>query len=222
MPKVEALRRWCAEEGRDPTEIEWGLGVEPEDLDRFLREDADRYLELGFTQFTLGFNGPGLDGRPGRRLAGLAGRAEPVTSWRGPRLTSARMSEPHPLVSQLRFTRAEFQRGRARRVGGRRPRPARPDELHRLERRPPRLAGAALLPDPRARGRRRTRTSRSGSPTARRAARRSSRRCWRPGGRSRREADPWLDALTSARLLEHPDESRPPDRRHVRQPAPAD
>jgi hypothetical protein len=34
------------------------VGVEPEDLDRFLREDADRYLELGFTQFTLGFNGP--------------------------------------------------------------------------------------------------------------------------------------------------------------------
>ena len=58
VPKVEALRRWCAEDGRDPTEIEWGLGVEPEDLDRFLREDADRYLELGFTQFTLGFNGP--------------------------------------------------------------------------------------------------------------------------------------------------------------------
>lgn len=25
---------------------------------RFLREDADRYLALGFTQFTLGFGGP--------------------------------------------------------------------------------------------------------------------------------------------------------------------
>ena len=33
-------------------------GVEPDDLDRFLREDASAYLELGFTQFTLGFNGP--------------------------------------------------------------------------------------------------------------------------------------------------------------------
>jgi probable F420-dependent oxidoreductase len=58
VPKVAALRRWCDVEGRDPADIEWGLGVEPEDRDRFLREDADRCVELGFTQFTLGFNGP--------------------------------------------------------------------------------------------------------------------------------------------------------------------
>jgi probable F420-dependent oxidoreductase len=58
LPKIDALRRWCDVEGRDPASIEWGLGVEPEDLDRFLREDADRCVELGFTQFTLGFNGP--------------------------------------------------------------------------------------------------------------------------------------------------------------------
>jgi len=58
VPKVEALRRWGDAEARDPSAIEWGLGVEPEDLDRFLREDADRYLEMGFTQFTLGFGGP--------------------------------------------------------------------------------------------------------------------------------------------------------------------
>jgi probable F420-dependent oxidoreductase len=58
VPKVAALRRWCDEIGRDPHEIEWGVGLDPEDLDRFLREDADAYLELGFTQFTLGFNGP--------------------------------------------------------------------------------------------------------------------------------------------------------------------
>jgi alkanesulfonate monooxygenase SsuD/methylene tetrahydromethanopterin reductase-like flavin-dependent oxidoreductase (luciferase family) len=57
-PKVAALRRWCAEIGRDPAEIEWGVGVEPEDLDRFLARDADRYLAMGFSQFTLGFNGP--------------------------------------------------------------------------------------------------------------------------------------------------------------------
>lgn len=57
-PKVEALRRWCDEAGRAPTEIEWGVGVEPDDLDRFLRRDALVYLEMGFTQFTLGFNGP--------------------------------------------------------------------------------------------------------------------------------------------------------------------
>jgi probable F420-dependent oxidoreductase len=57
-PAVEALRRHCDEIGRDPADIEWGVGVEPEDLDRFVREDAATYLEMGFTQFTLGFNGP--------------------------------------------------------------------------------------------------------------------------------------------------------------------
>lgn len=65
-PKVEALHRWCAELGRDPAEIEWGLGVEPEDLDRFLSEDAPKYVEMGFTQFTLGFNGPRWELGPGR------------------------------------------------------------------------------------------------------------------------------------------------------------
>ena len=39
-PKVAALRRWCERTGRDAAEIEWGLGVEPEDLDRFLAHDA--------------------------------------------------------------------------------------------------------------------------------------------------------------------------------------
>jgi probable F420-dependent oxidoreductase len=66
-PKVAALRRWCDEVGRDPATIEWGLGVEPEDLDRFLAEDADTYLEMGFTQFTLGFDGPAWDVTAGAR-----------------------------------------------------------------------------------------------------------------------------------------------------------
>jgi probable F420-dependent oxidoreductase len=57
-PAVEALQRWCGEAGRDPRDIEWGVGVEPADLDRFLRQDADTYVAMGFTQFTLGFNGP--------------------------------------------------------------------------------------------------------------------------------------------------------------------
>jgi len=55
---VAALRRWCDEVGRDPADIEWGLGVEPEDIERFLARDAAVYVEMGFTQFTLGFNGP--------------------------------------------------------------------------------------------------------------------------------------------------------------------
>jgi probable F420-dependent oxidoreductase len=57
-PAVEALRRWCAEAGRDPRDIEWSVGVEPNDLERFLARDAMTYVEMGFTQFTLGFNGP--------------------------------------------------------------------------------------------------------------------------------------------------------------------
>ncbi len=57
-PAIAALRGWCAEIGRDAASIEWGVGVEPEDLQRFLERDADTYVEMGFTQFTLGFNGP--------------------------------------------------------------------------------------------------------------------------------------------------------------------
>ena len=66
-PKVAALLRWCDVVGRDPAEIEWGVGVEPDDIERFLAEDGPTYLEMGFRQFTLGFNGPGWDvdgGRP--------------------------------------------------------------------------------------------------------------------------------------------------------------
>ena len=57
-PAVEALLAHCATIGRDPYEIEWSVGVEPDDLDRFVNEDADRYVAMGFTQFTLGFGGP--------------------------------------------------------------------------------------------------------------------------------------------------------------------
>ena len=67
QPKVEALLRWCEQAGRDPRAIEWGLGVEPDDLDRFLDEDADAYRALGFTQFTLGFEGPDWDVAAGER-----------------------------------------------------------------------------------------------------------------------------------------------------------
>jgi probable F420-dependent oxidoreductase len=52
---VAALRKWCDEIGRDPHEIEWGLGLQPNALSGTLR---DEYVEMGFTQFTLGFNGP--------------------------------------------------------------------------------------------------------------------------------------------------------------------
>ena len=73
-PKVAALRRWCAEIGRDPAEIEWGVGVDPEDLNRFLVEDALTYVAMGFSQFTLGFGGPTWNVDAGR--AWLAWRDE--------------------------------------------------------------------------------------------------------------------------------------------------
>lgn len=58
QPAVAALVRHCDAIGREPYEIEWSVGLQPDDIDRFLQEDADCYLELGFTQFTLGFGGP--------------------------------------------------------------------------------------------------------------------------------------------------------------------
>ena len=48
------IRERADELGRTPTDIEWGVGVDPDDLDRFLRKDAPVYLEMGFTQFTSG------------------------------------------------------------------------------------------------------------------------------------------------------------------------
>jgi probable F420-dependent oxidoreductase len=79
-PVLEALRGWCADVGRDPAEIEWSVGVEPDDLDRFLDEDTATYVELGFRQFTLGFNGPSWKVDAGQRW--LAWRDE--TNGRSP------------------------------------------------------------------------------------------------------------------------------------------
>ena len=57
-PAAEALKRWCAQIGRDPRDIEWGLGLEPTDRLRILEEHAETFLEMGFTQFTVGSTGP--------------------------------------------------------------------------------------------------------------------------------------------------------------------
>jgi probable F420-dependent oxidoreductase len=73
-PKVEALLRWCDRLGRDPADIEWGLGLEPEEKEAVLEEHADAYLAMGFTQFTLGYNGPDWD--PGDAGAWLSWRDE--------------------------------------------------------------------------------------------------------------------------------------------------
>ena len=71
-PKIEALHRWCAEEGRDPTSIAWSVGVEPDDLARCLHDDANTYVAMGFTEFTLGSDGPDWDLR----------EAAPWVGWR--------------------------------------------------------------------------------------------------------------------------------------------
>ena len=62
-PKIAALQRWCDEYERDPADIEWGLGLEPwvEGQAEALEKHADTYVEMGFTQFTLGYNGPDWD-----------------------------------------------------------------------------------------------------------------------------------------------------------------
>lgn len=65
-PVVTRLREECAAIGRDPAAIEWAVGVEPDDLGRFLAEDVDDYVAMGFTQFTLGFNGPAWTVESGR------------------------------------------------------------------------------------------------------------------------------------------------------------
>ena len=90
LPSVAALKSWCAEIGRDPASIEWSVGVEPYDLDRFLADDADYYVSLGFTQFTLGFNGPewSVDGGGG------------WIEWRD-RRNAARKSPPRSTTSKV-------------------------------------------------------------------------------------------------------------------------
>ncbi len=66
-PAIDALEGWCARSGRDPADVEWSLGLEPDNHDRLLEHHADSFHSMGFTQFTFGTNGPdysldGLDG----------------------------------------------------------------------------------------------------------------------------------------------------------------
>jgi probable F420-dependent oxidoreductase len=81
---VARLRSECAAIGRDVASIEWAVGVEPDDLDRFLAEDADAYVAMGFTQFTLGFNGPAWSVDAGR----------PWLEWRDGRNAERRLATP--------------------------------------------------------------------------------------------------------------------------------
>ena len=75
----------------ETAQIEWGVGVEPEDLERFLVEDGPAYLDMGFTQFTPRFNGPDWNVEPG--LPWLAWRDEQnraAAATRAPAVSAAR------------------------------------------------------------------------------------------------------------------------------------
>jgi probable F420-dependent oxidoreductase len=63
---VARLLECCAAIGRDPAEIEWSIGIEPEALGDDLAKHADGYREMGFRQITLGVNGPDYDVEPVR------------------------------------------------------------------------------------------------------------------------------------------------------------
>jgi len=65
-PLVGVLARHCATAGRDPATIERAVGIEPDALGHDLAKHADEYVALGFTQITLGINGPAYDLGPVR------------------------------------------------------------------------------------------------------------------------------------------------------------
>ena len=88
VPVVARLREECEAIGRDPAEIEWALGLEPDDIERFLARDAETYVEMGFTQFTLGFNGPAWDVERGTPW--LAWRDRLNAEWPATRVATRR------------------------------------------------------------------------------------------------------------------------------------
>ena len=57
--KSGVLDDWCAKVGRDPSEIERSIGVQPGQI-----EKADDYLAAGAVEFTIGLNGPDYDMAP--------------------------------------------------------------------------------------------------------------------------------------------------------------
>jgi probable F420-dependent oxidoreductase len=62
--KAGILDAWCAKVGRNPAEIERSTGIEYDKIEGDPIELAEQYYELGFTQFTFGFNGPEYDMTP--------------------------------------------------------------------------------------------------------------------------------------------------------------
>ncbi len=57
--KSSVLDSWCERVGRDPATIERSTGVQPDQLDQ-----ADAFVDLGITEFTIGRSGPAYDLEP--------------------------------------------------------------------------------------------------------------------------------------------------------------
>ena len=105
------VRRGRARPGR----IEWGVGVEPDDIQRFLDEDAATYLEMGFTQFTLGFDGPAWDVLGRGALPRVARRLQPecalaVRPTATPPSVPCRREPPPPLAGPWGRYRGQVSR----------------------------------------------------------------------------------------------------------------
>ena len=61
--KSAVLDDWCRKVGRDPTEIERSILIQPDQIG-----NADAYVERGITHLMLGFSGPDYDLEPLKRL----------------------------------------------------------------------------------------------------------------------------------------------------------
>ncbi|MGI8518886.1 MAG: LLM class F420-dependent oxidoreductase [Acidimicrobiia bacterium] len=60
---ISVLQGHCEKIGRDPNEIIWSVGVDSAALDKV---EAATLVEMGVTEFTIGFNGPNWDVDNGR------------------------------------------------------------------------------------------------------------------------------------------------------------
>ena len=102
MPKVEALRRWCAEDRARPDGHRVGRWASsPRTWTGSCARTPTATSSSGFTQFTLGFNGPDWTvDRAGDWLAWRDERNQPQTGAGLARTTNARRS---PLTGRRRL-----------------------------------------------------------------------------------------------------------------------
>ena len=61
--KSSVLDDWCAKSGRNPSEVDRSVGIDPKMIDK-----ADEYAAAGADEITIGLNGPNFDMGPVREL----------------------------------------------------------------------------------------------------------------------------------------------------------